>query len=59
MRQPPAETIVTIPSARSPAASPVAIGVTVFRPTPEQVATLRARVAAEARLTIVFDNGVS
>nr|WP_167450857.1 glycosyltransferase family 2 protein [Methylobacterium terrae] len=36
---------------------PVAVGITVFRPTPEQVATLRARVAAEARLTIVFDNG--
>ncbi|KMO14294.1 rhamnosyltransferase [Methylobacterium platani JCM 14648] len=37
--------------------SPVAVGITVFRPTPGQVASLRARVEAEPRLTIVFDNG--
>ncbi len=50
-RQPLAET--PLPSA----SSPVAIGITVFRPDAAQVAALRARVEAEARLTIVFDNG--
>lgn len=50
-RQPRAET--TLPSAPSP----VAIGVTVFRPDAAQVAALLARVEAETRPTIVFDNG--
>ncbi|TGD99494.1 rhamnosyltransferase [Methylobacterium nonmethylotrophicum] len=36
---------------------PVAVGITVFRPTPAQVAALCARVEADPRLTIVFDNG--
>ncbi|BCM85206.1 glycosyltransferase family 2 protein [Methylobacterium indicum] len=40
-----------------PLPSPVAIGITVFRPTPEQVAALLARAEAETRRTIVFDNG--
>ncbi|WP_342778987.1 glycosyltransferase family 2 protein [Methylobacterium terricola] len=56
-RRPSAETSCETPLPPSPAPAPVAIGITVFRPTPEQVATLRARVAAEARPTIVFDNG--
>ncbi|MGF3025254.1 rhamnosyltransferase [Methylobacterium aquaticum] len=51
LRQPLAETI--LPSAPSP----VAIGITVFRPDAAQVAALSARVAAETRPTIVFDNG--
>ncbi|WP_246775778.1 glycosyltransferase family 2 protein [Methylobacterium aquaticum] len=50
-RQPRPET--TLPSAPSP----VAIGVTVFRPDAAQVAALLARVEAETRPTIVFDNG--
>ena len=53
--QPFAETI--LPTSPTPDPRPVAIGITVFRPDAAQVAALRARVAAEARRTIVFDNG--
>lgn len=54
-RQPSAETI--LPTSPKPDSRFVAIGITVFRPDAAQVAALRARVAAEARRTIVFDNG--
>ncbi|WP_331254750.1 glycosyltransferase family 2 protein [Methylobacterium currus] len=55
VRQPSAETI--LPTSSTPDSRPVAIGITVFRPDAAQVAALRARVAAETRRTIVFDNG--
>ena len=51
-----AETTLPTPPAAS-APRPVAVGVTVFRPTEAQVAALLARVEADPRLTIVFDNG--
>ncbi|SFV03195.1 rhamnosyltransferase [Methylobacterium sp. 174MFSha1.1] len=54
-RQPFAETI--LPPSPTPDSRSVAIGITVFRPDAAQVAALRARVAAEERRTIVFDNG--
>ncbi|MGE7412930.1 rhamnosyltransferase [Methylobacterium tarhaniae] len=55
MCQPIAETILS--TSPAPPHPSVAIGVTVFRPDAAQAAALRARVEAEARPTIVFDNG--